>query len=81
VGHIKPPNWAGSDYRNHDWLEKAKTAPRYEPRHFPYMNLGRIYAQKWMVGRAIQEFEAALKIHPGEPTCLAALGQLRGSLN
>ena len=64
-----------------EWLEKAKTAPRYEPRHFPYMNLGRIYAQKWMVRRAIQEFEAALKIHPGEPTCLAALGQLRGSLN
>ena len=26
-----------------EWLEKAKTAPRYEPRHFPYMNLGRIY--------------------------------------
>lgn len=23
-----------------EWLEKAKTAPRYEPRHFPYMNLG-----------------------------------------
>ena len=64
-----------------EWLEKAKTAPRYEPRHFPYMNLGSIYAQKWMVLRAIQEFEAALKIQPGEPTCLAALGQLRGSRN
>ena len=22
------------------WFEKAKTAPRYEPRHFPYLNLG-----------------------------------------
>ena len=50
-----------------EWLEKAKTAPRYEPRHFPYMNLGRIYAQKGMVLRAIQEFEAALEIHAGEP--------------
>lgn len=29
-----------------EWIEKAKMAPRYEPRHFPYMNLGRIYAQK-----------------------------------
>jgi len=37
-----------------EWLEKAKTAPRYEPRHFPYMNLGRIYAQKGMVLPAIQ---------------------------
>jgi Tfp pilus assembly protein PilF len=64
-----------------EWLEKAKTAPRYEPRHFPYMNLGRIYAQKGMVLRAIQEFEAALEIHTGEPTCLSALAQLRGALN
>ncbi len=64
-----------------EWLEKVKTAPRYEPRHFPYMNLGRIHAKKWMVRRAIQEFEAALKIHPGEPTCLAAPARLRGSLN
>lgn len=64
-----------------EWLEKAKAAPRYEPRHFPYMNLGRIYAHKGMVLRAIQEFETALEIHPGEPTCLSALGQLRGALN
>jgi len=64
-----------------EWLEKAKTATRYEPRHFPYMNLGRVYAQKGMVLRAIQEFEAALEIHAGEPTCVSALGQLRGVLN
>lgn len=64
-----------------EWLEKAKTAPRYEPRHFPYMNLGRIYAQKWMVRQAIREFETALEIHPGERTCLAMVQQLRGSLN
>ena len=64
-----------------EWLEKAKTAPRYESRHFPYMNLGRIYAQKGMVLRAIREFEAALEFHPGEPTCLSALGELRGALH
>ena len=28
-----------------------------------------------------REFEAALEIHAGEPTCLSALGQLRGALN
>jgi len=64
-----------------EWLEKAKSAPRYEPRHFPYMNLGRIYAKKGMVLRAIREFEGALKIHPEEPTCVSALGELRGALN
>src|SRR6185503_5888205 len=25
------------------WLEKAKQAQRYEPRQFPFMNLGQIY--------------------------------------
>lgn len=64
-----------------EWLEKAKTAPRYEPRHFPYMNLGRVYAAKGMVVRAIAEFEQALALAPGEPTCLAALVQLRAMLN
>jgi len=24
------------------WLEKAKQAKRYEPRQFPFLNLGRI---------------------------------------
>ena len=62
------------------WLEKAKTAPRYEPRHFPYMNLGRIYAKKGMLLRSIQEFEMALEIHPGEPTCLSMLRKLQGAL-
>ena len=64
-----------------EWFEKAKTAPRYEPRHFPYMNLGRVYARKGMVGRAIAELEDALEMVPGEPTCLSMLMELRGSLN
>ena len=63
------------------WLERAKTAPRYEPRHFPFMNLGRIYARKGMVLRAILEFEGALVHQPGEPMCMTALVELRGALN
>ena len=64
-----------------EWLEKAKQARRYEPRHFPFMNLGRVYAAKGMVMRAIEEFEGALRIEPDEPFCLRALAQLRGLLN
>lgn len=64
-----------------EWLEKAKLAPRYEPRHFPYMNLGRVYARKGLVGRAIAELESALAIVPGEQSCLSMLTELRGSLN
>ena len=63
------------------WLERAKLAKRYEPRQFPFMNLGRIYAAKGMVVRAIAEFEQALKLAPDEPTCLASLAQLRAMLN
>jgi Tfp pilus assembly protein PilF len=63
------------------WFEKAKRAPRYEPRHFPFMNLGRVYAAKGMVRRAIEEFEGALRIEPDNPVCRQALAQLRGMLN
>jgi Tfp pilus assembly protein PilF len=63
------------------WLEKAKTAPRYDPRHYPFMNLGRIYAAKGMVKRAIDEFEGALAFAPSDPTCASALAQLRALLN
>jgi len=45
-----------------EWLEKAKRAPKYEPRHYPFMNLGRLYAQKGMVMKAISEFEEALQL-------------------
>ena len=54
------------------WLERAKAAKRYEPRHFPYINLGRIYLTKGMIQKALEEFAGALKINPedGELTQL-----------
>jgi tetratricopeptide (TPR) repeat protein len=64
-----------------EWLEKATRAPRYEPRHFPHMNLGRVYAAKGMIKRAIAEFEQALKFAPDDSTCREALGRLRAMLN
>ena len=62
------------------WFERAKRATRYESRHFPYLNLGRVYAAKGMKLRAIREFEGALEIEPGEESCLKALQGLRSSL-
>jgi tetratricopeptide (TPR) repeat protein len=64
-----------------EWFEKAKSAVRYEPRHYPFMNLGRLYAAKGMVLRAIEEFEGALVIEPGEPSCLEMIERLRALLN
>ena len=48
------------------WLERAKNAKRYEPRHFPYINLGRVYLTKGMIQQAIKEFSGAIEIHPAD---------------
>ena len=58
------------------WLTKAKSAARYDLRHFPYVNLGRIYAAKGQLIQAVREFEQGLEIFPGEPHCVAALHQI-----
>ena len=41
------------------WLELAKKAPRYEPRHFPYLNLFRVYMKLGILDAAQREFEQA----------------------
>jgi len=59
------------------WLERAKSAKRYEPRHFPYLNLSRIYMALDDKMRALDEFAGALEIHPDDPVALAAIKSLR----
>jgi tetratricopeptide (TPR) repeat protein len=44
------------------WLELAKKAPRYEPRHFPYLNLYRAYTKLGQLDRAQRELQQALFI-------------------
>ena len=63
------------------WLEKAKRAPRYESRHYPYINLGRLFASRGMVARAIREFEVALSLAPEEPGVAGALSALKQRIN
>jgi Tfp pilus assembly protein PilF len=41
------------------WLELAKKAPRYEPRHFPYLNLFRVYMKLGRLDAAQREMEQA----------------------
>ncbi|MBI2361219.1 MAG: tetratricopeptide repeat protein [Deltaproteobacteria bacterium] len=62
------------------WLEKAKTAPRYEPRHFPHLNLGRIYAAKGMIKKALEEFREALRLNPGDSMASQAIAELESKL-
>ena len=46
------------------WLEKAKSARRYEPKHFPYLNLGHVYMAMGDPGRALGEYVQALELDP-----------------
>jgi tetratricopeptide (TPR) repeat protein len=62
------------------WLERAKSAKRYEPRHFPYINLGRIYLSKGMIQKALDEFGSALKINPEDTDLAELVEELRGKL-
>ncbi len=41
------------------WLERAKTARRYEPKHYPYLNLGRLYTALGRFEEARREFSQA----------------------
>ena len=63
------------------WFEKAKSAPRYEPRHFPYLNLGRLYASRGEVAEALAEFEGALALNPGDMVAVRFLEALRLRVN
>jgi tetratricopeptide (TPR) repeat protein len=63
------------------WLEKAKQAKRYEPRQFPYMNLARIYVRQSRWWEALREFEAAVRLAPGDAELRRALHSLRARLN
>jgi tetratricopeptide (TPR) repeat protein len=64
-----------------EWLERAKHAPRYEPRHFPYFNLARVYIKQHKVREAIAELEGAVAIEPRYVLARRELHRLRGMLN
>ena len=71
----------GRDEEAIGWLERAKQARRYEPRHFPYFNLARVYIKRHQIRDAIRELEGALAIEPGYTAARRELHRLRGMLN
>jgi len=56
-------------------------AKRYDPRHFPHYNLGRVYLAKEMYNRAREHFEAALRIEPRYELARDALQGIRRKVN
>lgn len=63
------------------WLERATKAPRYDPRHYPYFNLGRVYLAKGMINRAKECFQEALRIEPRYREAQHAIENIRRMLN
>jgi tetratricopeptide (TPR) repeat protein len=63
------------------WLERAKRAPRYEPRHFPYMNLGRVYLRRGQWQEALRELEEAARLAPTDPGARKMLHEIRARFN
>jgi Tfp pilus assembly protein PilF len=63
------------------WFEQAKKAARYEPRHFPYLNLGKLHAARGDFAEAVQEFEGALRENPDDPLALRFLEALKYKVN
>lgn len=46
------------------WLRKAMVARRYEPRHYPHMNLAKVYLLKGQHRDALVEVENAIRLAP-----------------
>jgi tetratricopeptide (TPR) repeat protein len=63
------------------WLDKAVKSKRYEPRHYPHCNLGRIYWAKGLLNRAIAEFERALELDATSRFAQNALATIRQQLH
>jgi Tfp pilus assembly protein PilF len=63
------------------WFERAKTASRYEPRHYPYLNLGRLHAARGDFDQAAAEFQGALEENPEDPVALRFLEALKYKVN
>lgn len=63
------------------WLEKAIQAKRYEPRHYPHYNLGRVYLIKGMIKKALDEFQKALEVNPDYALAKEAIDKVKFTLN
>jgi len=63
------------------WLVKAMQAKRYEPRHYPHINMARVCARKGKIDEAIAELRKALQFDPNHLGARRELHRLIGMLN
>jgi tetratricopeptide (TPR) repeat protein len=63
------------------WFQRATHAARYEPRCYPYLNLGRIYEAKREWKRAKECYARACFLNPHYAEARVALRRLQASFN
>lgn len=63
------------------WLVKAMQAKRYEPRHYPHINMARVRAKKGEIDEAIAELRKALQLEANHVGARRELHRLIGMLN
>jgi len=63
------------------WLLKAMQAKRYEPRHYPHINMARVCAKKGKIDEAIAELRKALQLDANHLGARRELHRLIGMLN
>ena len=63
------------------WLEKAKSAKRYESYCFPHYNLGRVWEKKGDWTNAMACYVQAVKENPGYTLAKRAINQLLAMMN
>lgn len=64
-----------------EWFQKAIDAKRYDARHYPHINLGRLFLKRNLPMRALQEFKKAKKFSPSDPVILDAIESLSQTLH
>ena len=63
------------------WFERAKRAARYEPRHYPHLNLSRVHIIQNDIPAAVRELRAVVEIEPAHTAARRELHRLLGMLN
>ncbi len=63
------------------WLNEALKAQRYEYRHYPYMNLGRVHEHQGRFGTALTFYDRALDLDPFYQEAIWGKYSLIGRMN
>lgn len=71
----------GQDGAAIGWLRRAKLAPRYANRCYPFFNLGVIYERRGRFGEARREYQRAVRLDPEHELARSALARVSRRLD